>query len=117
MIERNASEGSAPPTRKWLSPRRLALLASVAGIGTAVLFAGPGAPLGTLPSFSTHAHAADSSGRPAGFADIVERVKPAVISVRVKLSSGPKTTQFGDDGPSVPPGSPFERFFRRGQPD
>jgi serine protease Do len=109
MIERNA------PERKLPSARRLALLASVAGLGTAVLFAGPGViQQGKLPVFSTHANAAESSARPVGFADIVEKVKPAVISVRVKLNSGPLASS--DDGPAVPP--PFERFFKRfGSPD
>jgi serine protease Do len=119
MTERNASERFAPPARKLLSARRLALLASVAGLGTAILFAAPGfVPQGSLPAFSTHAQAAESSARPVGFADIVEKVKPAVISVRVKMNATPQAGFFGDDGPSVPRGSPFEKFFRRfGSPD
>ena len=119
MIERNLPEQPAPSPRKPLSARRLALLASVAGIGTAVLFAGPALiPQGSLPAFSTHAHAAESSARPVGFADIVEKVKPAVISVRVKMNAEPQSGHFGGEGPSVPPGSPFEKFFRRfGSPD
>ncbi len=48
------------------------------------------------------------------FADLVDRVKPAVVSVRVKIAvdqeegGGPSLQQFG-----FPPGSPFEEFFRR----
>ena len=51
--------------------------------------------------------------RPVGFADIVEKVKPAVISVRVKMeaSSESMAFNFGDDNPLR--GSPFEDFFRR----
>ena len=51
--------------------------------------------------------------RPVGFADIVEKVKPAVISVRVKMeaSSESMAFNFGEDNPLR--GSPFEDFFRR----
>src|SRR5262249_43441594 len=36
----------------------------------------------------------------------------------VKMNAGPQTGFSGDDGPSVPRGSPFEKFFRRlGSPD
>jgi serine protease Do len=50
--------------------------------------------------------------RPVGFADIVERVKPSVISVRVKIDR-PADTGLSDDDLPFPPGSPFERFFKR----
>ena len=43
-----------------------------------------------------------------GFADIVEKVKPAVISVRVKVNAGPQNSSFEGQ---LPQG--FERFFRR----
>ncbi|HXQ84965.1 MAG TPA: Do family serine endopeptidase, partial [Xanthobacteraceae bacterium] len=49
---------------------------------------------------------------PVGFADIVEKVKPAVISVRVKMERPADSTLSEDDLP-FPPGSPFERFFKR----
>jgi serine protease Do len=50
------------------------------------------------------------------FADVIDRVKPAVVSVRVKVQQ--VAQRDGDeDGPNfsmpnVPPGSPLERFFR-----
>jgi serine protease Do len=50
--------------------------------------------------------------RPVGFADIVEKVKPAVISVRVKIDRQSEPNLSDDDLP-FPPGSPFERFFKR----
>jgi serine protease Do len=50
--------------------------------------------------------------RPVGFADIVEKVKPAVISVRVKIDQ-PANSSDGDSGLPFPPGSPFEKFFRQ----
>jgi serine protease Do len=45
-----------------------------------------------------------------GFADIVDKVKPAVISVRVKVAGGAKLMGFEGDSP-LPPN--VERFFRR----
>jgi serine protease Do len=99
--------------RRVLAARRLVLLASVAGLGAAVLFTGPGTSQVGLPSFPPAAHA-QGSQRPVGFADIVEKVKPAVISVRVKVDGGSRTG--GLSRRDLPPG--FEQFFRRfGMPD
>src|SRR6185437_3553886 len=72
--------------RKILKPRRLALLASAAGLSMAVLLVGPGGfrPF-NLPAFTASAHAAETTHTPAGFGDLVAKVKPAVISVRVKI--------------------------------
>ena len=56
---------------------------------------------------------------PTGFADIVAKVKPAVISVRVKIPASAEPAmmqQQGDDDqdaiPSVP-GSPMDKFFQQ----
>jgi serine protease Do len=99
------------------SARRLALLAGVAGLGVSVLFAGSGFNLNSsLGPLSPAAHA-QGLQRPVGFADIVEKVKPAVVSVRVKMDGGPRTTGFEGDLP-FPKGSPMDRFFRQfGSPD
>ena len=75
-----------PPRR--LSARRLVLLASVAAIGGAVLLTGPGGYQASLPAWTSSASAADTTlQHPVGFADIVAKVKPAVISVRVKIDA------------------------------
>ena len=102
--------------RAALRPGRLALLGSVAVIGAAVLVAGPAGYLPT-PVWST-AHAADAaSTAPAGFADLVTKVKPAVISVRVKIdetANMASMSEDNDDRQTVPfaPGSPMEKFFK-----
>jgi len=106
--------------RKSLTARRLVLLASVAGISAAVLFAGPGGYYSASPAWTSAASAADSTlQHPAGFADIVAKVKPAVISVRVKIAAA-ETSMFQqnsdrDDQGAIPfqPGSPMEKFFRQ----
>jgi serine protease Do len=105
--------------RRVLSVRRIGLLATtVAGLGAAAFFVAPNlTPQGTF--FAGPAHAQNMSQeaqklgqRPAGFADIVAKVKPAVISVRVKIDK-PAGVSLGDDeNAPFPPGSPMDRFFR-----
>jgi serine protease Do len=104
---------SAPaPKARLLSARRLVLLASVAGLGATVLLGGAELlPRASGPALSTVAYA-QGVQRPMGFADIVEKVKPSVISVRVKMTSAAKPMGFEGDLP-IPPNSQMERFFRR----
>ena len=62
------------------------------------------------------AEAAAPASGPASFADIVDHVKAAVVSVKVKMSDGGEATGEGEgESPDMPfpPGSPFERFFKR----
>jgi serine protease Do len=66
---------------------------------------------------STAEAAVEMGKRSAGFGDLVEKVKPAVISVRVKLDATAKTTDVEGNSPFTP-NSPMERFFRHfGMPD
>ena len=59
-----------------------------------------------------------NAARPVGFADIVEKVKPAVVSVRVKVEAGPQLSSDNFQMPQGGQGSPFEFFFKRfGMPD
>ncbi|HEY7296877.1 MAG TPA: Do family serine endopeptidase [Xanthobacteraceae bacterium] len=103
-----------------LSKRRLAWLAGVAGLGATVFFTAPGlVPNAPFSPGVTIAHAQNQNAqRPVGFADIVEAVKPAVVSVRVKMdASANRVMGLERDSPLVP-GSPLDRFFRRfGLPD
>jgi serine protease Do len=113
--------------RPALRPRQLALLGSVAAIGAAVLIAGPTGYL-PMPVWSSSAHAADAAARvPTGFGDLVSKVKPAVISVRVKIDATANMANMdqgndqdqGNDREVVPfaPGSPMEKFFQQfGEP-
>ena len=51
---------------------------------------------------------------PASFADIVDRVEPAVVSVKVKILDSDQSGDEESNGlPDFPPDSPFYRFFRR----
>jgi serine protease Do len=72
------------------------------------------APSLKLPALSSSVAYAQNAQRPVGFADIVEQVKPAVISVRVKMDGGPRLMGFDAlPTPRATPGSPMDRFFRR----
>ena len=131
MTERPVDLSSLPsyraPRRSLFSARKFALMASVvAGLGVAVYGFSPSQ--GPVDVFTTTAHAQVNNevrkvAQPVGFADIVERVKPSVISVKVniaeKVASKDKDDGANKDEDSpFQPGSPMERFFRRfGGPD
>ncbi len=128
MTDRHADLSSfpsyqAPTRRSWFSARKLALMASVvAGLGIGTYGFGPLSGPGDV--FSTNAHAQVNNevrkvAQPVGFADIVERVKPSVISVKVNINEKIAKNDNGDNEDSpLQPGSPMERFFRRfGGPD
>src|SRR5262245_17907984 len=110
------NETSSNKPRSW-SKRRVVLLASVAAVGAGVMLAGPAYPPVALNA--TPARAVEAMQPQAGFADLVEKVKPAVISVRVKIDQSDRTDgsgnsrmeQFGDN-------AGLQRFFRQfGMPD
>jgi serine protease Do len=111
------------PRRSLLSARKLALMASVvAGFGVAVYGFGPSQ--GPVNVFTSPAHAQVNNEvrkveKPIGFADIVERVKPSVISVKVNINEKlAKDDSSNNEDSPFQPGSPMERFFRRfGGPD
>jgi serine protease Do len=116
-----------PEKRRALTGRRVMLLASVAVVGAALLVAGPigywpsGVQFGTPAAHADDALPQQSIAHPTGFADLVGKVKPAVISVRVKIpaSAAPAMMQeFGngdDEQQQVPvqPGSPLDKFFQQ----
>src|SRR6516164_8412015 len=105
------------PRRSLLSMRKFALMASVAaGLSAAAYGFGPSA--GPVDIFSTSAHAQVNNevrkvAQPIGFADIVERVKPSVISVKVNINEKLAKNDGEEDSSPFQPGSPMERFFRR----
>jgi serine protease Do len=107
---------NAPKKQRVLSTRRIILLATtVAGLGAAALVIGPalnlqsGYPAALAQNLTEQAHKLPA---PVGFADIVAKVKPAVMSVRVKVDGGSQTTGLGgNEMENLPPG--LREFFRR----
>src|SRR3954451_7985224 len=104
MIDSTTPVATAPSRA---SRRRLAMLASTATVGLAVVLAGPGV---YRQAVSTPALATETTVRAPGFADVVAKVKPAVISVRVKLDQAQVSFNGTDE---LVPGMPMEKFFRR----
>jgi serine protease Do len=77
------------------------------------LVAAPLAPKTGIPTLVSKAAAAETTHTPDSFADLVARVKPAVISVRVKMANdGSRGLSQGDQF-AFPEGTPFDRFFRQ----
>src|SRR5690348_17342656 len=104
---------------RHLNARRLTLLASVGALGAAVLLGGP-ATYWQSATGALRANAAESeTQRPTGFADIVAKVKPAVISVRVEVSGSASPALSQDEGDDdeqqspVRPGAPLDRYFQQ----
>jgi serine protease Do len=96
---RRASRGT-----RLLASRYLAALT----LGTWLVTTGTG----WEPGSHAVAAAVDAANVPSpiGFADIIERVKPAVVGVRVKVEAAIPS---GDTRQELPfPGSPLDRFFR-----
>jgi serine protease Do len=97
-------------SKRGLSARRIALLATtIAGVAGAAVLAAPNFPFSPdypvvhAQNLTEQAHKLPA---PQGFADIVEKVKPAVISVRVKIN-GDQTAE----NTQIPPD--LRDFFRR----
>ena len=125
MTQNNPPHSKKP---RLLGARRIALLASVAGIGAALLFAGPngywpsGVQFGAAPAHAADDTMSQPAQHPQGFADLVAKVKPAVISVRVKIPASAEPTMMqefrnddGDNQQQIPaqPGSPLDKFFQQ----
>jgi serine protease Do len=110
----NDSNPSHPEQRARISPRRIALMGSVAGVALAVLIGGGGFRQIPVPAWSNPANAADTSlPHPADFADLIAKVKPAVVSVRVKMEQSVQDSSSDDSASPLRPGSPMEKFFRQ----
>ncbi|MDX7953698.1 Do family serine endopeptidase [Lichenihabitans sp. Uapishka_5] len=109
------TDGARRPALDRRSPVRTALLGAVAlavvggGVAQTHLF-------GSEPALAQQIQAQPKPDQiaPGSFADVVDRVSPAVVSVKVKI-----TEDASDDDnsapqmPNIPKGDPLERFFRQ----
>jgi serine protease Do len=105
------------PTVSSLSARRLALLATtILGLSAGAFFFAPDGATSRSAYAQNLTQQAQSVSRPVGFADVVEKVKPAVISVRVKMEASPQASAAPES--PFPPGSEMDQYFRRyGRPE
>ncbi len=112
MIDHVNSDTSK--TRTILKPRRLALLGTVAALGVAVLAASPASQPFGVSSLISSAQAAETTATPPGFGDLVSKVKPAVISVRVKIDQdNDKSAMLQQNRMDQDEDSPFDQFSRQ----
>jgi len=101
-------------TRRWLGASALALLAGVGGVSTAFVLSGQAANAQVQNAAQIVVPQASVQ---QGFADLVEAVKPAVVSILVEAESSGRTVQRGRDFnfefnfPDLPEGHPFRDFF------
>ncbi len=104
--------------RAILKPRRLALLASVAVLGAAAIIGSGQYDPSALAGFTQPAQAADAAPlqvtahAPTGFADLVDKVKPAVISVRVRIEQSMNDSPTSNENP-FPQDTPMFKFFQQ----
>ena len=102
------SEKSSPKTRK-------SLLATTGIAGLAAVMLATGLPSHVVPSMAEPVRV--EAPQAPSFADVVEAVKPAVVSVRVQSEAQPVSDmqQFGFTPPGMedlPEDHPMRRFFR-----
>ncbi|MBH5367746.1 Do family serine endopeptidase [Bradyrhizobium glycinis] len=101
-------------SRKILRPRRLALLGTVAALGVAALAIAPGTSPYGINALIAPAQAAEAAATPPGFGDLVSRVKPAVISVRVRIDQdNDKNAMLQQNRMDSDEDTPFDQFSRQ----
>jgi serine protease Do len=92
--------------------RRLPIRAVLLGTAAAIAFGVAASNVSPVPAARAEAPSLTLSqpAGPASFADIVERVKPAVIAIKVKTV---QTQSEGLEIPDLSPDDPLYRFFKR----
>jgi len=97
--------------RAWPGARPAAVAGAIAVAVAAWQLPGPGRWEVGSRALAAEVDAAGAAA-PVGFAEIVERVRPAVVGVRVKIEEQGSSRDGLQELP-FPPGSPFDRFFRQ----
>lgn len=99
---------STPSQKSFFKKHRTALLVGALALGVSG-YASQDAFLSATPAFAQSAEQAVSF---PSFRPIVEKVRPAVVSIQVKNRAGPVTSNFqGMEG--IPKGHPMEKFFKQ----
>jgi serine protease Do len=94
-----------PTTTRRRRTSRVALMGAAAALAFGAAF---GAPLGK--AFAEAPAATTLASGPASFADVVDRVKGAVVAIKVKAE---ETQQTPFEGQEMSPDDPMYRFFKR----
>jgi serine protease Do len=104
-------------TSRMLGASALALLIGVGGVSTAFVMTGQAA--NAQVQNAAQITVPETAQFHPGFADLVEAVKPAVVSIRVKAEEAPRPgrpgrrggSEFNFNFPDLPEGHPFKDFF------
>ena len=87
------------------------------GAAAAIVIAGASGYASLVPNFAGPSAAYAQSATPAisapSFADVVEHVRGAVVSVKVKIVEDAPQARQAPNLPQLQPGDPLERFFRQ----
>jgi serine protease Do len=95
-----------------LARHRRTLMAGVFGLGVLGLAAGDLIVQPMSPAIAASQSAQVAPAASFGFAEVVDKVRPAVVSVKVKTVSRELMSDNGE-GPQLGQGDPMERFFRQ----
>ena len=99
-------------TRRYLGASALALLVGIGGVSTAFVLTGQAANAQVRNAAQI---VVPQVNQQQGFADLVDAVKPAVVSILVEAEEPARTVQRGQDFqfnfPDLPEGHPFRDFF------
>ncbi|WIY53690.1 Do family serine endopeptidase [Devosia sp. YIM 151766] len=102
-------------TRRWLGASTLALLVGVGGVSTAFVLTGQ---VANAQMQNAAQIVVPQASVQQGFADLVDAVKPAVVSIRVEAQAPGRTVQRGGrdfnfefNFPDLPEDHPFRDFF------
>jgi serine protease Do len=105
----NNSNFQGQPRRRTLRGALLGAVATIAVGGVAL----EAVPLSGVAAFAATTTAVGPSN-PASFADIVDHVKGAVVSIKVKMVDSPAADEDQSSGmPDVPRGGPLDKFFHQ----
>jgi serine protease Do len=111
---------AVPQRRRGIVVASALALALMGGVATQALLPGSTPALAQNLTEEAQPHAQQIQGNYPSFADIIQTVKPAVLSVKVKADNIHLSSSSDDDGDMQPfgnpqPGSPLDRFFKRFQ--
>ncbi len=104
-------------TRRWLGASALAMLVGIGGVSTAFVFTGQAANAQVQNAAQI---VVPQTTVQQGFADLVDAVKPAVVSILVEAEAPGRTVQRGGrdfnfefNFPDLPEDHPFRDFFNQ----
>jgi serine protease Do len=114
-LSRPEETGAPRSARRRRRNLRAALLGAVATVAlTGALANNFISPQPAVAQTSSSGSTQAPGVSPVSFADVVDHVRDAVVSVKVKITeTADASDNDEDEGPHVAPGDPLERFFKR----